>query len=107
MGSMRIQPRLLRRSCLFFWQRLTRGWDDSDTWNLDSTLGAFLLPRFRRYRALPHGFWHDTALETEQVLAELEWYLETLVSQDYSVEDSERFHRAGVLFGENLPHLWS
>ena len=31
-------------------QRLERGFDDSEIWNLDHTLAAFLLPRLKRFR---------------------------------------------------------
>jgi len=36
-------------------QRLTRGWDDSDTWSLDVSVAKFLLPRLKRYRELRQG----------------------------------------------------
>ena len=39
-----------------FWQRLTRGWDDSDTWDLDSTLAWWLVPRLKRFKELTNGY---------------------------------------------------
>jgi hypothetical protein len=36
----------------FFYQRCTRGWDDSVTWNLDTRIAEWILPRLRRYREI-------------------------------------------------------
>jgi hypothetical protein len=35
-----------------FWQRRTRGWDDSELWNLDYTFTKYILPRLKRFRAV-------------------------------------------------------
>ena len=32
------------------WQRLTRGWDDSETWSLDDSIAKLILPRLRRFK---------------------------------------------------------
>ena len=39
-----------KRSLRFWWQRGTRGWDDSETWGLDGTLARFILPRLQRFK---------------------------------------------------------
>lgn len=39
---------LLKREWFFFWQRLTRGWDDSETWNLQLEMNEFMYPRVKR-----------------------------------------------------------
>lgn len=31
-------------------QRLERGFDDTETWNLDSTISSFIVPRLRRFK---------------------------------------------------------
>lgn len=49
------KPRAKCRDCLFFWQRKTRGWDDSDTWSLDMTIAAFVLPRLERFKEIHNG----------------------------------------------------
>jgi len=36
----------------FPWQRLTRGFDDSATWNFDETCSRWVAPRLRRFREL-------------------------------------------------------
>ena len=40
----------IRRKVKFFWQRLTRGFDDSETWSLDYNFFTWLLPRLKRFR---------------------------------------------------------
>lgn len=56
----------LKRKIKFLFQRLFRGFDDSDTWDLQDTFYRWLLPRLRRFRdvtcAYPmryknHGEW--------------------------------------------------
>lgn len=42
----------IKRALRFWWQRRTRGWDDSDTWDLDHTLARWLAPRLRRFREI-------------------------------------------------------
>ena len=37
-------------------QRLQRGFDDTETWNLDSTILHFILPRLKRFRELANGY---------------------------------------------------
>jgi hypothetical protein len=115
----------------FWWQRRTRGWDDSVTWNLDTTIARFALPRLRRFRELPHGYWHPVAPEmeadltgftpeeesrgiadTERVLDEIEWFLSVHASEEgtwqlETPEQRERYAAACILFGKNFGHLWS
>ena len=38
-----------------FWQRMTRGWDDSDLWSLDYTMAHWVLPRLKEYKKQCHG----------------------------------------------------
>jgi len=60
---------VIRRKIKFLYQRLTRGWDDSDTWSLDYTCAKFLIPRLKRFQELNGGYpfefnnideWHQT-----------------------------------------------
>ena len=40
---------LLKRKVRFFFQRLIRGFDDSDTWDLEDVFYRWLLPRLKRF----------------------------------------------------------
>lgn len=42
----------IRRSLRFFWQRRTRGWDDSECCSLDFTLANMIAPRLKRLREI-------------------------------------------------------
>lgn len=44
-----------KRTLKFFWQRCTRGWDDSETWSLDHSLGKLIAPRLKRLRDITIG----------------------------------------------------
>lgn len=46
-----------------FFQRIFRGWDDSETWNLDTSLYKWLLPRLKRFKELNNG-WPDSKYDT-------------------------------------------
>lgn len=109
--------RNVRRSLLFWWQRRTRGWDDSDTWNLDSTIAEFVLPRLRRFRELNNGIWAnpDTAESdepyTENAINDIEWLLNVHASEEgtwqlTTPELQERYNKASKLFAENFGNLW-
>jgi hypothetical protein len=41
----------MRRLKLLF-QKITRGWDDRDTWGLCYTIARFILPRLKRFREI-------------------------------------------------------
>jgi hypothetical protein len=43
------------RPIKFFYQRLTRGYDDSCMWSLDHHLAKLILPRLKLFRQQPHG----------------------------------------------------
>lgn len=45
-----------KRSVKFWYQRRTRGWDDSETWSLDHTLAQIILPRLKRLKELKCGY---------------------------------------------------
>lgn len=72
-------------------QRLSRGFDDTETWHLDKTLALFLIPRLKRFIEVNNGF---PSGETEESYIEKlnfivnsfeEYYCENL-SDDVSLE---------------------
>lgn len=46
---MKLELRLLKRRFKFLFQRLIRGFDDSETWDLQDTFHRWLLPRLERF----------------------------------------------------------
>lgn len=78
-GSARVlrRVRLGSRSLRYWWQRRTRGWDDSDLWDLAETTAKFMLPRLRRFVEYHHGYPADLdPQEWNRILGEMIWLLE-------------------------------
>lgn len=102
----------LPRNILFFFQRLIRGWDDSETWSLDYSLAKLILPRLKRFREVtictPVCF--DTEKEWKETLDKMIWSFEFLASEDrWSELDGNKFDKAqeGLnLFAEHYMYLW-
>lgn len=60
--------RLKKRSARFLYQRLTRGWDDSDTFSLDHSLAKVIVPRLKRFRQVTIGSPGDLTMEEWQAM---------------------------------------
>ena len=39
----------------YWYQRRNRGWDDSETWGLDTTLAFWIVPRLKRLKEVTNG----------------------------------------------------
>lgn len=101
--------RLWWRLIRFWWQRRTRGWDDSETWNLDVTVAEFVLPRLRRFK--------EVAITLPLEMSEAEWAEELdcmIAAFEFVASDSnftftpwdESVQRGLELFGKRFIHLW-
>ena len=79
--------KLWKRRIRFFFQRRIRGFDDSETWNLDVTFLNWLYPRFKRFIELNGGYPMDrkTFEEWDNELKYREEQLKMLV--DYGAFD--------------------
>lgn len=101
---------LVKRRIKYLWQRLTRGWDDSDTWSLDSTIAEFVLPRLIRFKELNNG--HPGNLtwdEWNNILDDMIWSMQAIVDDkqyNYDKETDERIQKGLDLFGEYFLGLW-
>ena len=68
----------VKRTLKFFWQRRTRGFDDSVIWNLDNRISEFILPRLKLFRekspshGIPSEFIDDSALDNIKDIKERE-----------------------------------
>lgn len=102
--------RLKKRSFRFLQQRLTRGWDDSETWSLDYSLAKLILPRLKRFRQI--------TIATPGYLEEAEWQekLDKMIAAFEFGASEERWsagpeeykkHEEGLkLFAEYYWALW-
>lgn len=47
--------RRIKRKIRFFYQKVTRGFDNSDLWSLDHTIIEFIYPRLKAFREMNTG----------------------------------------------------
>ena len=99
-------PRWLR----FFWQRRRRGFDDSDTWSLDSTVSEFVLPRLRRFKEVNIGYPGSlTPEEWDLILDKMIAAFEFGASEERWDDKGEGYskHKEGLeLFSRYFWDLW-
>jgi hypothetical protein len=100
-----------KRDIKFFFQRVYRGWDDSETWSLDSSLAKIVLPRLKRFRELYGG--RPARLTTEEwanIIDEMIFAFEFHTSEErWCCTDKDKWNRVNnglELFGKYYSHLW-
>jgi len=101
----------IKRLIKFWWQRVTRGWDDSETWNLDRSLAKLILPRLKRYKEISIAFPADlTEVQWNEYLDKMIFSFEFSASKhgDYSGSDDEyeKYQEGLDLFAEYYTMLW-
>lgn len=102
----------IKRKAKFFYQRRTRGWDDSDTWSLDYTIAKFVLPRLKRFKELNDGFPPDFTEETWDIaLDDIIFAMECAINNSGSIynlnpTEMKRWRRGNKLFGKYFNNLW-
>lgn len=102
-------------------QRLQRGFDDTETWNLNSVIARFVLPRLKRFKEVNSGYpMNMTYEEWNEIIDKMIWSFEhydydseTFDGVDYwhlteaQKEDIQKRHQEGLnLFGEYMGGLW-
>jgi len=102
----------IKRSLRFFYQRLTRGWDDSEIWNLEAELARHILPRLRRFKQLNNGYPDSLTPEAwdeilEEMIHAFNFRAANMDQQmDALAETHERVQKGLELFGKYYCHLW-
>lgn len=91
-------------------QRINRGFDDSELWNLDTTIIKFILPRLKAFKDYTKSIPYDLKSETEwkdildQIILGFELYLESNIAD---LNDSEsKIDEAFKLFFKYFKSLW-
>ena len=113
----------LHRKIKWFWQRITRGFDDTELWNFDSTIVSFILPRLIEFRHSTYGFpanfqsideWYDIL---DRIIKGLDLY-NNVDAFDYASDEhgglnQEKYDEweatvseAFFLLGKWLNHFW-
>jgi len=106
----------ITRSIRFFIQRRIRGWDDSDTWNLDGEIAKFTIVRLKRFKEVNNGFpGHDTTKEGwDEIIDKMIFALDKISKWDdkdngdstWDKEDQEKINEGLELFGKYFRDLW-
>jgi hypothetical protein len=109
MTPLTYRVRQLKRFVRFFFQRLTRGWDDSQTWNLDTAFALLILPRLKRFKELNTSFPYELTPEKwddflDEMIWAFEWYSSPVENRDRN--GYERAHKGVQLFAQWYPDLW-
>lgn len=100
----------IKRAFLYWWQRRTRGWDDSDIWSLDVTIAKFITPRLKLYRQTYMG--HPCELTSEEWATALD---KMIAAFEYTADEEAFFgspklseqHEEGLrLFAQYFHGLW-
>lgn len=113
----------MKRRLKWFWQRLTRGWDDREVWNLDHTFAEWIVPRLELLKKTKHGIPQSCFpnrdfdyIEDEFSFANLAWekVMDDMIAgfrrkahSDGDVEfGKDAYDRAKGLFAKHLDDLW-
>lgn len=98
----------IKRKIRFLFQNLVRGWNDSQTWNLDAQIARFAIPRLKRFKKLNNGHPPDLTPEGwDSILDDIVYALEASAQfEDDENFDWERVERGLELFGKYFRHLW-
>jgi hypothetical protein len=95
----------------YWWQRRTRGWDDTETYSLDYSLAKLIIPRLKRFKELKGGCPGDlTYEEWDQQLDKMIFAFEFLGSDErwgcYDEEIWDRVAQGLKLFYKRYMNLW-
>jgi hypothetical protein len=90
----------LLRHIKWFYQRITRGFDDRECWNLNTTIAKFLIPRLKVFKTNTHTFPSEISLEEWdiallQMIDAFELYIldnDDLNYDDVKIEFDEKGH---------------
>lgn len=98
-----------KREKIFTKQRLTRGFDDSETWSLRDTIAKFIVPRLKVFREVTNGYPGDlTEKKWATILTKIEKAFELVILDKMVWTDKEnKIYQEGMqLFSEYFMHLW-
>ena len=103
----------LKKILKFWFQRRIRGWDDSCTWNLDTSLSSLILPRLKRFKVLTNG-WPDNHFKTmeeweeaiDKMIYSFTFYSEEKQYDCYDTKEWEKVQEGLDLFGKCFSSLW-
>ena len=108
----RLKNLKIKRSIRFFFQRLFRKFDDSETWSLEHELAKHILPRLKRFKELNNGYPNGFTPESWDIMLDEMIYAfdfracETAFQLDATEKEHERVQRGLSAFGRHFTKLW-
>jgi hypothetical protein len=91
---------------LYAKQRAERGFDDTELWNLNTTIAQFILPRLKRFREINKSY-PKTLSEEEwnEILDKMIKFFEEYLDENNYLEDN--LEKEGIeLFAKYFLDLW-
>jgi hypothetical protein len=111
--SIKEKQRLAKRESLFKKQRKERGWDDSETWSLDTTIARLVLPRLKRFKEVNCGYPGFLSIEKwDEILDHMIYAMEVCSDEELyygcklKKKDWKRVSKGFKLFGKYFQNLW-
>ena len=100
-----------KREKKFVKQRMTRGFDGSETWNLYGTIARFILPRLQCFKEVNFGYPMDmTSEEWDKILDKMINAFELIILENKAeLEDDGKYKEIDEglgLFATHFLHLW-
>lgn len=97
-----------KREDRFSKERLERGFDESETWNLYSTISKFIVPRLKAFKEVNICHPHELSPEDWNLtLDKMIKSFELAINSDFMTEEeSEDFREGFNLFHEYFFALW-
>lgn len=103
--------KITERDVKFFFQRLTRGWDDGETFSMDHSLAKLIAPRLRRFREVSIKCPMDMdSMTWRHILDTMIEGFEFIASDEYFTNEDDEMHdkarEALNLFNRYYYELW-
>jgi len=99
-----------KRDVRFLIQRITRGWDDSETFSLDYSLAKLIAPRLKRFAEVRGGYPSGmTDKEWQADLDKMVAAFEFAASNEHWMAEPKEYekHQEGIdLFAKHFFDLW-
>lgn len=108
----------LKSKLKLLWQRLTRGFDNTELWNLDDTIAQFVLPRLKAFRNYTNGvpIEYNSLEEWQEAIDKMIFFFESVIDNDWfwkadrtkeeMLEHEKKMHEGLELFCKNYSNLW-
>lgn len=98
---------IIKRFLKHLYQRIIRGWDDSETWSLDHSLAKLILPRLKRFKELQDGHPSDLSeKEWDEIIDKMIFAFEWYSDDPWCKEVPKEVNEGIELFSKWYRDLW-